>query len=377
MVETLGKYISEYSVKNKNGADIPVYSVSNERGFCRDYFNKDVSSKDKTTYKIVPRGFFAYNPSRINVGSVDWQNKEELVIVSPLYVVFTTKGLDNDYLLYYLKSDALMSYIRVYSAGSVRNNLRFKTLASFPVRVPSLECQKEIVGELNCITHIIQQRKLQLKELDKLVESVFFQMFGDPIANEKQWDVAALEEMVTSDCSISYGIVQPGEGEEEGVPIIRPVDLISTVTHNVDLKKTTPEISNAYKRTILKGDELLLCVRGTTGVVSLAGDDLAGCNVSRGISPLAFPDGISKWFMLYQFKTSGIQHIIAELTHGIALKGINMADVRKLQMINPPSELQTEFEKKSIAIYEQRLRIEESIQQLECLLNSRMDHWFN
>lgn len=108
----LGDYIKEYSVKNKNNEDIPVYSVSNSLGFCKDYFGKEVASKNKTTYKIVPRGCFAYNPSRINVGSVDWQNEEERVIVSPLYNVFSVSPLlDQQYLLYYLKSNVTLSRI--------------------------------------------------------------------------------------------------------------------------------------------------------------------------------------------------------------------------------------------------------------------------
>ena len=67
MKKRLGEYIQEYSVRNKDDEEIPVYSVTNTLGFCRDYFGKEVASKDKTTYKIVPRGGFAYNPSRINV----------------------------------------------------------------------------------------------------------------------------------------------------------------------------------------------------------------------------------------------------------------------------------------------------------------------
>ena len=95
--------IFEYSVRNKANENINVYSVTNEKGFCTDYFSKEVASKDKTAYKIVPRGYFAYNPSRINVGSIDWQNHEDRVIVSPLYVVFgVSKHIDHQYLLYYI-----------------------------------------------------------------------------------------------------------------------------------------------------------------------------------------------------------------------------------------------------------------------------------
>lgn len=91
MITKLGTVITEYSVRNKSKENIPVYSVTNERGFCTGYFSKEVASKDRTTYKIVPQGYFAYNPSRINVGSVDWQDCEERVIVSPLYVVFSVE----------------------------------------------------------------------------------------------------------------------------------------------------------------------------------------------------------------------------------------------------------------------------------------------
>ena len=86
--QRLVDYIQEYSVRNKTRADIPVYSVTNDKGFCQDYFDRDLSSDDKSGYKIVPNGYFAYNPSRINVGSVACQFVEDKVIVSPLYVVF-------------------------------------------------------------------------------------------------------------------------------------------------------------------------------------------------------------------------------------------------------------------------------------------------
>lgn len=91
--------------KNKSRNSYPVYSVTNSNGFCTEYFTKDVSSEDKSGYKLVPFGYFAYNPSRINVGSVDCQMKEENVIVSPLYTVFKVgSGLNIEYLRYFLKA---------------------------------------------------------------------------------------------------------------------------------------------------------------------------------------------------------------------------------------------------------------------------------
>ena len=176
----LGEYVKEYSVKNKLNEEIPVYSVTNSQGFCKDYFGKEVASKDKSTYKIVPFGFFAYNPSRINVGSIDWQAHEDRVIVSPLYNVFSVSAkLKQQYLLYYLKSPLTIHYIDSVATGTVRLNLKFSMLKEFIVPVPSIAKQEYIVSELDKINELIRLKKEQLKDFDNLAQSLFYEMFGE------------------------------------------------------------------------------------------------------------------------------------------------------------------------------------------------------
>ena len=189
----LGDYITEYSVKNKSNEDIPVYSVTNTQGFCTEYFSKDVSSKDKSNYKIVPRGCFAYNPSRINVGSVDWQRYEDRVIVSPLYNVFkVSPELENQYLYYFLKSDIGHTLITSKAEGSVRDNLKITMLAEFSIPLPPLEEQKHIAAMLDKCTALVTKHKLMLEKYDTLIKSRFIEMFGDnPIENGK-WKVEKL-----------------------------------------------------------------------------------------------------------------------------------------------------------------------------------------
>lgn len=175
----LSDYIEEYSEKNKDDRNIPVYSVTNEEGFCTGYFSKEVASKDRRNYKVVPYGFFAYNPSRINVGSIDWQRNEEKVIVSPLYVVFKVKEkVNQQYLLYYLKSDVAKQYIVNMATGSVRNNLKFSDLGEIPFKLYDLREQKEIVGKLDRVFKLIDEVKLAEKKLDELVKSRFMKEAG-------------------------------------------------------------------------------------------------------------------------------------------------------------------------------------------------------
>ena len=183
----LGDYIKEYSERNKQNSNIPVYSVTNSQGFVSEYFSKEVASKDKTTYKLVPRGYFAYNPSRINVGSVDFQRKEDCVIVSPLYVVFhVSDELDKNYLLYYLKSQPTLCQIKHVATGSVRDNLKFSYLADFNIELKPIEEQKTIAKTLQHIETLIVLYKKQLAKLDELVKCRFVEMFGDIEVNPRR-----------------------------------------------------------------------------------------------------------------------------------------------------------------------------------------------
>jgi type I restriction enzyme S subunit len=87
----------------------------------------------------------------------------------------------------------------------------------------------------------------------------------------------------------------------------------------------------------------LVCVRGTTGVISAASEDLKGANVTRGITPIWFDNKINRLFAIHQLKSDSIQRKIQEKTYGATLKQINLKDVRALKLIQPPLEIQNEF----------------------------------
>ena len=174
---------------------------------------------------------------------------------------------DKSYLYYLLGSPNMYKEFQRLAVGGVVNNLNSEIVRNVVVPIPPIETQSRIVSELDLLQSIIDKQKAQLKELDNLAQAVFYDMFGDPVENEKGWEVKKLEEIVSDECPISYGIVQPGDGLENGIPVVRPVDMTHTFVYRQGLKHTTKEISNSYKRTILKGNEILLCVRGTTGLV--------------------------------------------------------------------------------------------------------------
>lgn len=143
----LSEIITQVSIRNKNDDIDNVLSVSNKYGFIKqsDQFeDREVASDDVTNYKIVEKDIFAYNPARINVGSIAKYDLCEKGIISPMYICFKANGrLCPEYLNYYFLSSIFKRQMAKRLEGSVRQCLTYESLANIPFYLPSLEIQKK------------------------------------------------------------------------------------------------------------------------------------------------------------------------------------------------------------------------------------------
>ncbi|MGY0039657.1 restriction endonuclease subunit S [Pedobacter sp. NJ-S-72] len=366
----LGSYIDELSVRNNKNRIDQVFSITNSEGFVKstDFFDKEVFSKNISNYKIVLPSQFAYNPSRINVGSIDYLREDFPVVVSPLYAVYQCHPeLTQSYLLNFLKSPMGNIQIRNKTRGAVRDNLTFDRLKDIDIPLPSIPNQIKIALLLSKIENLIKKRRNAILIADDFLKSQFNKLFGDPIKNEMGWESDYLENLVAPTCPVAYGIVQPGDEVHGGIPIVRPVDLHKRFIDRVGLKKIDPVVSKKYSRTVLKGNEILMSVRGVTGNMAFATEDLNGCNVSRGIVPLWFDGTFSKLFAYNLLKTKAFHNEVQRLTYGVALQQINLVSLRKIKLIKPPKQLQADFESYAIKLESIRRKHELSLQYLESL----------
>ena len=339
----LGDYIQEYSVKNKDDENISVYSVTNTKGFCKDYFGKEVASKDKTTYKIVPYGYFAYNPSRINVGSVDWQRKEKKVIVSPLYNVFSVSpNLERQYLYYYLKSDFVLQRIKAVATGSVRDNLKLSMLYEFPIELPKLENQRKIVKILDKVSDVVEKKEQELEQLDTFVKSRFAEMFGDPIRNPKGWKVVTIGDIVTE---VRYGTSKPAvEGGK--YPYLRMNNLTADGHLDLnDLKYIDISDDEVEKCVVRKGDVLFnrtnsIDLVGKTAVFDLPDDMvIAGYIIRVRLNEKILPEVLSQYMNL-----EALKDILRSMAKGaVNQANINAQELQSIRIYVPDIELQKQF----------------------------------
>ena len=146
--------------RNKEDLDLEPYAITNEHGFIRQRDAHDdfgyMKDTDRKAYNIVQPNSFAYNPARINVGSIGYYKGVENVIVSSLYEVFQTDNYVNDrFLWHWLKSDEFPRWIEKLQEGSVRLYFYYDKLCECQLYMPSLEEQEKIATFLDDLDHLI------------------------------------------------------------------------------------------------------------------------------------------------------------------------------------------------------------------------------
>lgn len=333
---------------------------------------------NNTERKLTELGFKSCSTNMVPKGSILFTSRAPIGLVAITNIdVCTNQGfksivLNEDnyplYIYYLLRYNG--KKLNDLGTGTTFKELSKATFEKFEIPIPPYVDQIKIGTFLSKAEALIKQRKESIDLLDDFLKNIFFKMFGDAISNEKNWSKDYLGNIVAEDCPLTYGIVQPGENYPNGTPVIRPVDLTKSHITREGLKLIDPIISQKFKRTILKGNEILMCVRGTTGVVAYATEELKGCNVTRGIAPIWFDDTYEKLFAYFLFKSNAVQREISKYTYGSTLQQINLSDLRMLNLIRPSIEIQKQFVTIAEKCEEIKNYFDESLLALENLYGS-------
>ena len=165
-VSTFGHLTEHFSHRNRNSKHYPVFSVTKDTGFIpqeEQFESREITGDDISSYKIIRQGEFAYNPARINVGSIARYDNETPCLISSLYVcIKPATDIDSDWLLYLLKSKRAIFYYNLYGEGGVRIYLFYPNFSRIKVKVPSIQEQHRIAALLKYIADkILQEKKLK------------------------------------------------------------------------------------------------------------------------------------------------------------------------------------------------------------------------
>ena len=339
-IVSLGNHITEQSERVKNNNEILVWSVSNKNGFIDPdtQFSKRVASEDTSNYKVVRKNYFAYNPARINVGSIALNQSENIGCVSPMYVVFSideTK-LDTNYLFSLIKHDTFHDEILRLAQGAVRSQLKFNDLRLIQIPLPPLSVQKEIVAKIAVKQKAIEAAREVIANLQK--ERAYF----NP-RPAKDWKIVKLGEVAEINEKTADPVQLYGKNAE-----VSYID-ISSVNNNFgginEIQKIMAENAPSRARRIVQvGDTLISTVRPNLRAFTILKDLPENPIASTGFAVLHSKDErLTNEWLYYAVSSLGAVNQMEGMMGKGAYPSINQTDVSNIEIVIPPLAVQQEY----------------------------------
>ena len=246
--------------------------------------------------------------------------------------------LSTEYLPWVLQNDRFWNYAQENRHGSTNFFINWSTLADYVFELPSIEDQKRIATILWAAQSVRRNYRKLLKACDDVVKSQFVEMFSDV------GHTNPLEKLIIPNTRISYGIVQPGPGGTGDMGVLRPVDIVDGYLCLDEVKRIDEKIGYPYRRTELKGTEVLTVVRGATGQTVRSNASCIGMNVTRGIAVIRYDSRlIDPDYLVGYMNSNEGQRYIADHTKGATLQQINISDLKVMPIPVPSIRRQQQF----------------------------------
>lgn len=267
---------------------------------------------------------------------------------------------------------------KIYSLGkgAAQKNLEMKAFAKLPIPVPPLPTQQVIVSELDTLSGIIAECKETLKDYDSLEQSIFYDMFGDPVKNEKGWEVKKLGEV----CDVKGGYAFRSENfKESGIPVLRIGNINSgffTPTNMVFWNE-----DEKLERYVIYPGDIVMSLTGTVGKddygnLCVLGSEYKKYYLNQRNAKLQLHQNLERWYLFFLLKNKDIKNNLTGVSRGVRQANIANRDIETLTIILPPLPLQQDFATKIEAIEQMKAETREALQEAETLFQARMDYWF-
>ena len=281
-----------------------------------------------------------------------------------------------DYLYYILSSSIMYAKFSQLAVGGVVNNLNSSLVRKVDISIPPKSTQLAIVSELDKINELIRLKKEQLKDFDNLAQSIFYEMFGDPVENEMGWEVKKLGEFANFKNGLNFSKSTNGcLIRFLGVSDFRYKKQISS--NELEHITLSESISEDY---LLKTGDIVF-------VRSNGNKELIGRSVKLNITePTTYSgfcircriitDVIDKEFVAFILKTPAVHQLMTNSGRGCNISNLNQKNLNSIPIICPPYNLQHLFAQRIEQIEHQKAEVQKAIADLETLLASRMQYWF-
>lgn len=352
----LSEVLKEKTERNRNNETDLVLSVTNSQGFVKqsDFFEGTVHSEDISNYKLVRKNEFAYNPSRINVGSIDILKEYDIGALSPMYVIFSVEEtrLLPDYFKYYFQTHRFNENVKNNTQGSVRNSLSFKALSEFEYLLPPLEEQKRIVKILDQVNKIIEKYQNLINEKEQFIKSQFVEMFGNPLNNEKRW---------TTDKIKNVAPVKSYKGDFQEKVWLLNLDMIESNSGKI-IDYLYVNINDVGSSTCTFNEENVLYSKLRPYLNKVVEPKKNGYATTELIPLKPNNEKLNRCFFAHLLRSEHFVRYISEKVAGTKMPRVSTDFLKNFDVILPPIDLQNRFEKIVQLIDKQKFELEKQKQ---------------
>ncbi len=348
-----------------NTGDYPLFGAS---GFVKGV---DFYHRDEPYIGVVKDGS--------GVGRVDVYPAKSSLVGTMQYILPKKECLLK-YLCYALQGLKLSQFV----SGAAIPHIYFRDYGECSIPIPPQETQISIVEELDLVSSILEKQKLQIKELDNLAQSIFDDMFGDPVENEKGWEMKKLGELSSL---ITNGTTPKGGAEvyvKEGILFLRSQNVWRNRIEYDDIAYIDDRTNDSMKKSSLHHNDILITKTGrintensSLGRAALYTGRTGAANINGHVYLVRLLDGISHQFVLRILTSHTYRDYIRKVcVGGIDKRQINKEHVDAFPIITPPLSLQQSFAAKIESIEKQKALISKSIEETQKLFDYTMDKHF-
>lgn len=309
--------------RNKENLDLVPYAITNEHGFipqseAHDEFGY-MKDTDRRAYNIVEPNSFAYNPARINVGSLGYYEGTENVIVSSLYEVFkTAEYVDDRFLWQWLKSPELPKWIGKLQEGSVRLYFYYDKLCECVLQIPSIEEQRKISKSLDSLDHLITLHQCKPYSLKKMMGI--------------DWEQRKLETVATFSKGSGYS---KGDLQEVGTPIILYGRLYTK--YETTISEVDTFVNEKSGSVYSKGGEVIIPASGETAedIARAATVENKGILLGGDLNVITPDENVDSAFLALSISNGAAHKELASKAQGKSVVHIHNAEIQALNIAFP------------------------------------------
>ena len=282
------------------------------------------------------------------VGKVHVVSEEKQFAVLSSIAIIRPKSdlLDSRYLAWALRSPKLLSAAEQRKTGSAVRRIILADLKILEIPLPPLSEQRRIASILDQADNLRVLRRNSLEVLKTIAVSYYESVE----LHSYDWTEVALSDVVAPGDRINYGVVQPGEEDRNGTPLIRVGDLRNGVVDRSKLRRIASEVESGYSRSRISGNEVLVSCVGSIGEVAIIGPQDVGSNVARAVARVPVRADVERSYVAAVLRSDRVQSYFHSELRTVSQPTLNIKQLALTRISLPPREIQDKFRRVSASL---------------------------